>query len=367
MIHHSHQGRTRVWLLPFIALVVAAAAFVKLHSTDGDSNRVVLYTSIDTPIAKPIIQAFEAKSGLRVDVVGDTEVTKTTGLIERLLAERGRPKADVFWSSEPLGVIGLAREGLLESWTPPGDADSAVTRFSDPQNRWHGRSLRARVIVVNTRRVAESERPGTLRDLLDPKYMGLIGMARPEFGTTRLHVASLLAAWGEPEYRAWCQAMRDQDIRLYDGNSAVVRGVAHGEIVMGLTDTDDVVAGQREGWPVDLIFESVEDDVSELTSNQGHAFRSLGPITIPCTVGRLKGAPHADAGAQLAAFLLSPEVESMLSSSDSKNRPILGEASHDPMQAQIPLVSPVAFDEAEAQAISAVRIFREIVEGSTGR
>lgn len=363
MQHQSRRAGARVWLLPIIVIVVVVAAVLTLRSRGGTTNRVVLYTSIDSPIARPIIKAFEAKSGLRVDVVGDTEATKTTGLIERLLAERDRPKADVFWSSEPLGVIALAREGLLEAWTPPGDEDSTAAELSDPHNRWHGRSLRARVIVVNTRRVPQSERPSTLRDLLDPRHKGLIGMARPEFGTTRLHVASLLAAWGETEFRAWCKAMRDQDVRLYDGNSAVVRGVAHGEIVMGLTDTDDVIAGEREGWPVDLIFERVEQPASETPTR----FRSLGSIPIPCTVGRLRGAPHADAGAQLAAFLLSTEVESMLSSSDSKNRPVLGTPALSAMQDLIPLEPPVALDESEAKAVSAVRIFREIVEGSTGR
>ena len=75
-------------------------------------------------------------------------------------------------------------------------------------------------------------------------------MARPQFGTTRSQMAYLLSSCGEELFRKWLNQLHEGHIRLYDGNSAVVRAVAMGEIDAGLTDSDDVAAGRREKWPV---------------------------------------------------------------------------------------------------------------------
>ena len=66
----------------------------------SSDEEVVIYVSADETIARPILDAFEASTGVRVRPVFDTEATKTTGLVSRLLTERDRPRADLFWSSE---------------------------------------------------------------------------------------------------------------------------------------------------------------------------------------------------------------------------------------------------------------------------
>ena len=82
-------------------------------ATDDGPAPVVVYVSADEAIARPIIKAFEERTGRRVLPVYDTEATKTTGLASRLIAERQRPRADLFWSSECFRTIELAADGLL--------------------------------------------------------------------------------------------------------------------------------------------------------------------------------------------------------------------------------------------------------------
>ena len=68
-----------------LALVICGVVFVGCgERAEGDGrsggDHVVLYTSADTEFARMVVDSFPASTGISVSVVGDTEVTKTTGL-----------------------------------------------------------------------------------------------------------------------------------------------------------------------------------------------------------------------------------------------------------------------------------------------
>jgi iron(III) transport system substrate-binding protein len=65
---------------------------------EAGQQEVVIYTSLDKVFSEPILEAFEKETGIRVLPVYDSEATKTTGLVNRLITEKGNPKADVFWT-----------------------------------------------------------------------------------------------------------------------------------------------------------------------------------------------------------------------------------------------------------------------------
>ncbi len=75
------------------------------------AHEVVVYTSEDQVFSEPIFRAFEAKTGITVKAVYDTEETKSTGVVNRLIAEEGSPQADVFWSNDPVRPIIPQSEG----------------------------------------------------------------------------------------------------------------------------------------------------------------------------------------------------------------------------------------------------------------
>lgn len=302
-------GRRRWWPAA-LGAVCLAALLPSCGGSSDDSQQVVLYVSADDYVMRPIVEAFEAETGMRVDVLGDTEATKTTGLVQRLRTERDDPRADVFWSSEVFLTINLAEEGLLAPFDDPALADWPAA-LRDEERRWHGFATRARVVVFNTDLVSPEEAPRTMHDLTDARWRGRVGVARPAFGTTRGHMGALLDVWGEEAFTDWARAMEASGVRLYDGNASVVRAAASGEIQVGLTDTDDVWSGQRNGWPIDLTY--VRHDLGDLDA---------GPMVIPNTVALVAGGPNPEAARALALFLLSERVERMLAESDSHNVPI---------------------------------------------
>src|SRR5688572_19918935 len=189
---HTDKSRRVSWLLYLCSSVfICGFVFSCRREAGGGASEVVLYTSVDQPVARPIISEFEKQTGIRVVLVTDTEATKSVGLAERLRAEKGNVQADVWWGNEPFHTINLAQEGLLAPHESPA-AEDVPARFKDAGHRWAGVGLRARVVALSGE---PPERRIGLDDLRQPDSANRITMARPTAGTTGGHVAALYVLW----------------------------------------------------------------------------------------------------------------------------------------------------------------------------
>ncbi len=137
-----------------------------------------------------MLREYERRSGVKVNAAYDTEETKSTGLANRLLAEKARPQADVFWSNEPIRTLVLKSRDVLAPYRSPS-ADGIPSVLVDPDGYWTGFSARIRVIAYNTKLVKPEEAPRSVFDLADPKWHGQVAIADPRFGSTSFHVAAL--------------------------------------------------------------------------------------------------------------------------------------------------------------------------------
>ncbi len=294
------------------ALLLAAA----LGPAGCDDPGVVLYVSADSHLARQVADAFEDETGIRVDLVGDTEQTKTTGLARRLRAEKDNPKADVFWSSEVFWTIRLADEGVLAPYQSPATREWPQ-EHRDPEYRWYGFAARARVIVYAPDRVPPERRPQTWMELTRDHFRGRIVMADPRFGTTGGHLAAMKTYWDAAImpgfYPAFLEGLAHNQVRLHPGgNAGVVAAVAEGEADLGLTDTDDVWAARALGRTVEMIYARHDVDAGPGT----------GTLLVPNTVGLVRGGPDPLAAGRLIDFLLSEKVERLLAESVSHNVPL---------------------------------------------
>lgn len=300
---------------------LTVVAFVLLASVTGCNDdppstqtaSVVIYCSVDTAVAEPILAAFEKRSGIKVHAIYDTEAGKTTGLINRLMAERARPRADVWWSSEVFGTIQLSQRDVLAKYESTEAAD-IPSAFRDPQNRWIAFGLRGRVIAYDPKRIKEEDLPRSWSDLADPKYRGRFQMADPRFGTTRGHMAVLLSVWGQPEMEKYYEALRANECKLADGNAKAVLNLTRGLTDFVATDTDDVLLAQARGDAIEMIY-------PDLAGPGGQSSVS-GTLWIPCSVGLVKDSPNPGEGGRLIDYLISAEVEELLFASESRNVPV---------------------------------------------
>ncbi len=112
---------------------------VGCSSAPGTTRVVVIYTSVDHPYSEPILTAFEQATGIQVQAIYDVEAAKTTGLVNRLIAEKDNPQADVFWNSEIIQTVRLQEKGILQSYNSP-QAEGIPIEFRDPESFWTGKS-----------------------------------------------------------------------------------------------------------------------------------------------------------------------------------------------------------------------------------
>jgi iron(III) transport system substrate-binding protein len=297
-------------------------------------QEVVIYTALDQLYSEPILKRFEEQTGIRVRAVYDSEAAKTVGLANRIIAERERPRCDVFWNNEVLRTLVLKDKGLLEAFSP-ANARQIPAAFRDPEGYWTGFAARARVLAYNTRRVAPEDLPRTLSDLTNERWRGRVGMAYPLFGSTSTHAAVLWARWGEPRARRFFEDLKRNDVAILDGNMTAARAVADGELDLCLTDTDDAHLLRSEGKPIDWV----------LLDHDGE-----GALLFPNALSLIKNGPNPEAGRRLIEYLLSPEVEAALAASQSAQIPLRPNADAPPKVQEMARGSFLEVDFAEAAA-----------------
>lgn len=296
-----------------IGLVVCGIGVLSLlisgcnkDTADQTQLEVVIYTSLDQVFSEPVLQAFEAKTGIKVRAVYDSEATKTTGLVNRLIAEKKHPQADVFWNSETGRTIVLKQKGVLAPYISPSASDIPAT-FKDEDGYWSGFAARCRVLICNTDQLSPDQLPTSIFELTQPKWKGKFSLAYPLFGTTATHAGALYAHMGQDAAESYFEALKANEVKITDGNASSRDRVAQGVVSVGFTDTDDAFVAIKAGRPVTIVWPDID---------------GIGTLLIPNTVALIKGGPNPEPAKQLIDFLLSTEVEQMLAHSDAGQIPL---------------------------------------------
>jgi iron(III) transport system substrate-binding protein len=293
-----------------MAAMVGLAAIVSTAcNRRSDAASVVVYCSADKEFAEPVFRAYEAKTGVKVLPLYDTEETKTAGLTARLVAEKARPTADVFWSSDTGRAVALVDQGLAARYTPQRAA-GIPSRYKSADGLWTGFGARIRVLLYNTQHVKSDEAPRSIEDLTRPRWKGRVAIANPHFGTMSFQMAALFVKWGDARATNFLQRLEDNGVIVAAGNSDVKDRVADGRADVGILDEDDAVVAVRDRKPVTIVIP--DQDGAE----------ALGTPLMPNVALLVQGAPHAEDGKRFIEFLVSADVEGMLAASDAAQYPL---------------------------------------------
>ena len=269
-----------------------------------NSNEVVVYVSEDQVFSEPILRGFEAEMGIRVKAVFDTEETKSTGVMNRLIAEKGNPQADVYWANEPIRAIVLKQKGISEKYFST-NAEGIPSHFKDPQGYWTGFSARARVLVVS----AEEEVPSSIFAYIDGKWKNRGVVANPLFGTTTSWVAVLFTSWDNNKAKDFMEKMKQNGTKISTSNGESTMLVANKEFVFSLVDSDDATNAIRDGKPVRQVYPDQEEG-------------GLGCLVLPNAAVLIKGGPNQENGRKFIDYVLSSRTEQKLAFADCAQIPL---------------------------------------------
>jgi iron(III) transport system substrate-binding protein len=295
-------------ILSLLPLVSGCSSGGTGPNPGNSSNSVVVYTSVDDVFARPVAEQFTKDTGIQVQLVPDTEETKSTGLLNRLIAEKSRPQADVFWSGDPVRAGILKKKGVSAPYESSA-AKGLPAEFSDPEHHWTSFSTRARVLLVNTDHpaVKGGPMPGSVRDLADPRFKGKACLANPLFGTTSMHAAALFQSLGEDEAKKFFESLTANEVRMLSSNGEVRRRVSAGDFALGLTDTDDAAEAVRDGKPVKVIF---PDE------------KGMGTLLVPNAAVLIANGPNPEGGKRFIDYLLRAQTEAELAKGEAAQIPL---------------------------------------------
>jgi iron(III) transport system substrate-binding protein len=171
------------------------------HS-DEQEKVVNVYTHRHYDTDKVLFDRFTKETGIRVNVV----MADDDELLSRLEAEGANSPADVIITADA-GRLGLAaqrgflkpeRDSLMESNVP--------AHLRDPDGRWFGFTMRARVVAYDKTKV-KPEEIRTYADLCSPRFKGQILVRPSEHVYNQSLVAAMIAHFGADSARKWCEGI----------------------------------------------------------------------------------------------------------------------------------------------------------------
>lgn len=289
----------------FVLLAIGPA--ISGCSRKQEPPEVIVYTALDDVFSQPILDDFQKETGIVVRVKADTESTKTIGLARTIVAERDRPRCDLFWNNEILQTLLLERQGLLRP-VSLGAAQNYDPKYRSPNGTWYGFAARARVLIVNTNHLTKARYPKSVRDLADPQWRDRVGIAKPLAGTTATHAACLWTALGQEECKRLLTSIRN-NAAILSGNRDVAARVASGALTFGLTDTDDAMVEIEAGSPVAIVYPDQKEG-------------ELGTLFLPNTLAFINGSANPTNAEKLAEYLLSAKIEDKLAAGASAQIPL---------------------------------------------
>ena len=295
------------FIIPVILFVLLTGCI------EPKTNEVIVYSALDREFSKPVLDDVGRELELSVLPRFDQESNKTVGLANAILAERNRPRCDVFWNNEILHTMRLQQAGILKAWSCPA-ASRYPSDFVSKQNDWYGFAARARVLIVNTEKLSDPEQwPKSFSDLADAKWKHKCAVARPLFGTSATHAAVMFDRLGSEKATDLYRRIAANAV-VVGGNKQVAQKVARGEFLFGLTDTDDAIIEKEGAQPVAIVFPDQGVDGS-------------GTLLIPNTICVIQGGPNTQRATRLVERLLAADIESRLAKGASAQIPIATDVS----------------------------------------
>ena len=287
-----------------LALALPAAAANALYEYQGadrlekiaaaarKEGTLTLYTTIAEKDLPVIVQPFEKKYGIKVNVWR----AGTDKVLQRTIAEAraGRNDVDVIHYGSP-EMEALAREKVLEPITSPVQQD-LIAGSVPAHHQWAATILSVWVQAYNTGLIGKADLPKTWNDLLDPKWKGRIGVEAKDDDWFATVVNEL---GGEKQGLDFFRRLAATNgISVRKGHTLLTNMVVSGEVPLALTVYNYMPEqAKQKGAPVDW-------------------FVIPPAIARSNAVGVARRAPHPAAALLFYEYLLGPEGQKAMTSID---------------------------------------------------
>ena len=276
-----------------LMLVLALLGTALAEAAPEETGTLTLYYSHSTEWADPIIQQFEEASGIKCELVQGG----TSDLFAKVRAEAENPQGDVIWGG--IADTYAANADLMQPYAAT-ELDKLVPMAIGKDNIWLGFDIEPLLMVYNTDMIAAENAPTTWADILDEQYKGRIACADPTSSSSSYGLLmGIINAYGTDSgkgYEFIRKLVEALDGKVLSSSSAVYKGVAEGEYMIGLTYEEAALRYINAGEPLAIVYPS-----------EGTYF-TASPVSI------VKNCKNLASARKFVDFILSAEVQAQLAS-----------------------------------------------------
>lgn len=248
---------------------------------------LLLYTTIPGEYAQQLIEPFEKKYGVKVNIWR----ARSELVLQRVISEAaaGKPVADLIISPSP-SVEALNREKLLQETVSPYYKE-LIPAAVPAHHQWVSILQLVFVQAYNTNMISKDELPKTYQDLLLPKWKGKLAIE----GSDHEWVSSVINDMGEANgSRFFSELAAGNGIGVRNGHPLLTNLVGSGEVPLALTVYQySVEQAKKKGVPIDW-------------------FAIEPAITLTNAMSIPKKAPHPHAALLFYDYMLSAEAQRII-------------------------------------------------------
>lgn len=299
---------------------------------------VNIYTTREPGLIQPLLDAYTASSGVKVNTVFLKD-----GLLERVKSEGESSPADILMTVDAGRLIDLVEGGV----TQPINSDvlnSAVpANLRDEQGNWFGLSMRARAVYA-AKDLGLKEI--NYEDLADPKYKGKICIRSGQHPYNIALFGDYIAHYGEEKTEAFLRGLKDNLAQKpaggdRDGAKDILGGVC--DMAVAYTYYVGLMRSGRGGDEQVKWGEAI-DVVLPTFKNGGTQVNVSGAAVA-------KNAKNKDGAVKLLEYLVSDEAQKIYAEANFEY-PVKAGAAIDPIVASF---GPLKIDSTSLAEIAANR------------
>ncbi len=222
--------KKKVWLVGLCLVMVIL--FLFSANITMAKETLAIYTTMDEPLARAIVAAFEEDTGIEVAWV------RLSGgeCVARLIAEKENPQISMWYGGVGLDHIVAKEKGLTTPYESP-NAVNIPDKFKGKDHYWTGIYGGILCFASNTNLLKELglEAPTSWADLIKPEYKGQIQVANPGTSGTAYNVlATMVQIMGEEKAFEYLKALDKNIFQYTRSGSKPGKNAAIGEITVGI-------------------------------------------------------------------------------------------------------------------------------------
>ena len=259
---------------------------------------LTLYSAQHEQMVDMVAKAFTQKTGIDVQVHSG-EAPK---IASQLMREGGRSPADVYFTENSPELTLLDEKGLLAP-VAAATLQAVPGRFSAASGNWVGVLARESVLSFNPNKIKPDALPASLLDLAGPAWKGRVAIAPADADFLPL-IDAVVQLKGRNAALGWLRGLK-ANAQVFDDDEAVATAVEKGNAAVGVVNSyywARLQAEQGAARTVSRVYHFRNGDAGGLINVSGAAV--------------LKSSKQGPAAQQFVAFLVSPEIQTLLAHGD---------------------------------------------------